>query len=99
MTEYEPNRAEEITAGHFPTNTAEGLVEIFKPRDQHRGQEVPHLGQSHIEKDGLGRARPIDQGPTFGPTDIQPVSNNEKLTELEQAFEDLNGEENVARSG
>ncbi|RYG60430.1 hypothetical protein EON80_24730 [bacterium] len=54
---------------------------------------------NHIEKDRLGRARLIDQGPTFGSTDIQPVSDNENLTELEQAFEDWNGEENVARSG
>ena len=72
----------------------------FKPRDQHRGPPTPHLGQSHFRRDQIEEAaRKIDQGPSFGTPGEPPEPDIDRLTDIEQGFEDLGREGNVGRSG
>lgn len=75
-------------------------MESFKPRDRHPGPSAPHLGRSHFEKDELEQAaKTIDQGPTFGTPGDPPDPDRESLGEIEKAYEDLDGEGGVPRSG
>lgn len=75
-------------------------MENFKPRDRHPGPSAPHLGQSHFEKDALTEAaRSADQGPTFGTPGDPPDPDPASLDEIEKAYEDIDGEDGVPRSG
>ena len=75
-------------------------MENFKPRDQHPGPTAPHLGQSHFEKDEVEQAaKAIDQGPTFGTPGDPPEPISSSLDEIEKAYEDLDAEDGVPRSG
>jgi hypothetical protein len=75
-------------------------MENFKPRDQHNGPSTPHLGQSHLEKDAVeNAAKAIDQGPAFGTPGDPPDADPESIHEIEKAYEDLDGEDGVPRSG
>lgn len=75
-------------------------MEDFKPRDQHLGPATPHLGQSHFEKDSIERAaKEIDQGPTFGTPGDPPDADPGSIDEIEKAYEDLDREDSVPRSG
>jgi hypothetical protein len=97
MTEFEFDRAEGISA---PRSIDPMVSETYKPREDHRGPDTIHIGQSHIEKDRLERAaKAINQGPTFDFPGTPPSADNANPIEIEQASEDLDGEANVARSG
>lgn len=75
-------------------------MDDHKPRDQHRGIEEPHLGRSHFEKDQVERAaKAIDQGPTFGTPGDPPGLDPKARDEIEDAYEDIDGEAGVPRSG
>jgi hypothetical protein len=75
-------------------------MENFKPRDRHAGPSTPHLGQSHIEKDSVeNAAKVIDQGPTFGTPGDPPDADQGSVDEIEKAYEDIDREVGVPRSG
>jgi hypothetical protein len=75
-------------------------MENFKPRDQHSGPPARHLGQSHLEKAGLEQAaRTADQGPTFGTPGDPPDADPDSIDEIEKAYDDLDNENGVPRSG
>jgi hypothetical protein len=75
-------------------------MESFKSRDQHTGPSTTHLGQSHRDKDELEQAaKAIDQGPTFGTPGDPPDPNSSSMDEIEKAYEDLDNEDGVPRSG
>jgi hypothetical protein len=75
-------------------------MENFKPRDQHMGVDAAHLGQSHFQKDGIeNAAKAIDQGPTFGTPGDPPDADPDSIDEIEKAYEDLDQEDGVPRSG
>ena len=75
-------------------------MENFKPRDRHAGPSTTHLGQSHLEKDEVERAaRAIDQGPSFGTPGDPPDANPDSISEIEKAYEDIDREDGVPRSG
>ena len=75
-------------------------MENFKPRDQHPGPSTPHLGQSHFKKDELEKAaKTIDQGPSFGTPGDPPDADQGSIEEIEKAYEDLDHEAGVPRSG
>jgi hypothetical protein len=76
------------------------MMENFKPREAHRGQDMPHRGQSHFKKDEVeNAAKAIDQGPNFGtpgdPPDLDPDAEHE----IDEAYENLDREKGVPRSG
>lgn len=75
-------------------------MENFKPRDQHVGPATTHLGQSHFQKDELDlAAKTADQGPTFGTPGDPPDADPGSIDEIEKAYEDLDAEDGVPRSG
>ena len=75
-------------------------MENFKPRGQHAGPSAPHLGQSHLEKDEVeNAAKAIDQGPAFGTPGDPPDADPGSINAIKKAYEDLDGEEGVPRSG
>ena len=75
-------------------------MENFKPRDRHPGPSAPHMGQSHIEKDAVeNAAKAIDQGPTFGTPGDPPDADQASVDEIEKAYEDIDREDGVPRSG
>jgi hypothetical protein len=76
------------------------MEEEFKPRDEHRGQQNPHVGLSHHQKDKVeNAAKAADQGPTFGTPGDPPGLDPDVRQELEDAYEDIDREEGVPRSG
>jgi hypothetical protein len=75
-------------------------MEDFKPRENHRGQDEPHVGQSHFEKDQVANAaKAIDQGPDFGTPGDPPGLDPNAKQELDEAYEDIDREEGVPRAG
>jgi len=75
-------------------------MEDFKPREHHRGKVESHLGQSHFEKDQVeNAAKAIDQGPKFGTPGDPPGLDPDAEHELDEAYEDLDREKGVPRSG
>ena len=76
------------------------VQENFKPRDEQRRRQSPYLGQSHYEKDAVkDAANAADQGPTFGTPGDPPGLEPDAKKEIEQAYEDIDREAGVARSG
>jgi hypothetical protein len=76
------------------------MQEDFKPRDEHRGQQNPYVGLSHHEKDEVeNAAKAADQGPTFGTPGDPPGLDPDAKEEIEQAYEDIDREAGVPRSG
>ena len=75
-------------------------MENFKPRDRPPGPSAPPLGQSHIEQDAVeNAAKAIDQGPTFGTPGDPPDADQDSVDEIEKAYEDIDREDGVPRSG
>lgn len=75
-------------------------MEDFKPRDEHRGKQNPYVGLSHHEKDEVeNAAKAADQGPTFGTPGDPPDLDPDAKEEIADAYEDLDREEGVPRSG
>lgn len=76
------------------------MEEDFKPRDEHRGPQNPYVGLSHQQKDKIeNAARAADQGPTFGTPGDPPALDPDVKAKLDDAYEDLDREEGVPRSG
>lgn len=85
-----------------------------KPREDHRGQPAPHLGQDHYEKSQLERAagsndwnatdaarKAVELGDNISPIPAAMGAGNTLHVEpeLAHAEEDLNDEESAPGSG
>lgn len=87
-----PNEVEAVGPAHGAGN-AEAPARAID-------QSTTHLGQTRSEKDVLNHAaQAADQGPTFGTPGDPPEPDPESIEEIETAYDDLDREDRVPRSG